>query len=295
MATKFDSTLKPTTGDATMYRAWMQFIHDAVVSFGWVQTGDTGQLDIATAPVPTTTNTRTGYRAYRMDDALQATKPCFMRLDFGNTNGLANPALSVSLGTGTNGGGTLTGKFFEPNPPGGAPMLGTAAASTTQINNCYASGDPSRLQLAMFVSTSTSFIFAFSIERSKDASGADTGDAFIVVWHTPGTGLNRMQFVAPGGVVNPPVETGLSYVLSTANPSAFGSDIGVGVPIPLRGTAQQPGTGVAIVRSNDFVVESQFTMQMYGQTRTYVHLNALQAVGTNNGADATSRVCARYD
>jgi hypothetical protein len=56
------------------------------------------------------------YAVYRMADALQATAPIFMRITYGSGNfgtGTPVPAFWVTLGTGSNGAGVITGIFYN--------------------------------------------------------------------------------------------------------------------------------------------------------------------------------------
>lgn len=76
---------------------------------GLIKTGDTGQIDWLTAVVPTVIHTVAGFEMYRFDDALQATKPVFIKIEYGYGFALSVPTLFVTVGTGTNGSGTLTG------------------------------------------------------------------------------------------------------------------------------------------------------------------------------------------
>src|SRR5262245_52043536 len=92
------------------FRAWPQWIHDKLSAAGWVQTSDTGQIDLTTVVKPAAVSTSQGYEIWRMADSLQATFPVFMKLEYGSGASSANnPQIWITLGTGSNGSGTLTG------------------------------------------------------------------------------------------------------------------------------------------------------------------------------------------
>ena len=83
-------------------------LHDWFV-IGLVQTSDTGQIDTATVTRPITAITA-GYETFRFNDSLQGIAPMFMKLEFGSgDNTPVTPAMWVTVGTGTDGAGTVTG------------------------------------------------------------------------------------------------------------------------------------------------------------------------------------------
>jgi len=299
MATQFSNTLVGQSTTDADFRAWCQFIHDLLVNVGgWVNTSDTGQVDLTTVTKPTAANQKRGYKIYRMNDALQPTAPVFMRIDFGSGKLAATaPGIWITIGTGTDGAGTITGIVYN---GGAASLAAPQGAGTASVTNSYGSADPGRVVFSLFVNTSSGQPqMTFALERTVDASGQRTGAGLLLWWNDDvNWALSKGQYVDLAGGSQPPTESGVSYALSSANPSSFGSDVGVGVPIPFRGIAQQPGTQVAVVRSNDFVAESQFQMSLYGVTRTYQHLrNRNAAVAASGGItlDNASVVCIEYD
>jgi hypothetical protein len=94
-------------GDAG-FQAWGDDLNTRLDAVGLVQTADTGQIDWSTVSRPSF-NTMAGYEIWRFDDALQGTAPIFLRFDFGTDNEADRPRIEVTVGTGSNGSGTLTG------------------------------------------------------------------------------------------------------------------------------------------------------------------------------------------
>jgi hypothetical protein len=92
------------------YKVWVTHIHNTFL-LGWVNTSDTGQLDISTLPsLGLSSISYSGYKIYRMNDSLQATYPVYVKVEYGNGyQGLYCPGLRVSFGTGSDGAGNLTG------------------------------------------------------------------------------------------------------------------------------------------------------------------------------------------
>jgi hypothetical protein len=73
-----------------------------------VQTADTGQIVPASASLPAV-NTDSGYLIYRFNDAQQSTDPIFLKFGLGRANAAHSTRITIQVGQGTNGAGTLTG------------------------------------------------------------------------------------------------------------------------------------------------------------------------------------------
>lgn len=278
MSTATHTTLLPSNTTAPLFRAWVQWVHDQFAAAGWINTADTGQMDIPTASNPTATNQKIGYKIYRMNDALQATAPVFVKIEFGGrgTSG-AVPAMWVSVGQGSDGAGALTNVRFDGVNTNNAadPTVGSGISSASSTNmTSFASGSTSRISIVLFTQTSTNYdyVMVLCIERARDVDGVLIGTAVIMQYTEQATGINgitgsRFILLAAGG--QPPIEKGLHYILSFSNPSAFGGDVGIGIPIPMKGVAQPPGIGVIVVKSSDFTDEAQFSVTIYGVAHTY--------------------------
>lgn len=276
------------------FRNVAQFIEDTLVTTGtWVVTGDTGQTAVNTLVAPTLTDQKKGYRVYRMDDALQSTRPVFMRIDYGSAGGATIVGLWITIGSGSNGSGTITGAVITDERVGG----NTSSATNT---NHYGSADKNRFTIAVGVATTNIGHFLMSLERTKDANGNDTTDGLYFANTRPADGGSTrgwrvLNLTGVGG--QPPDETGFSYVLSHNNPTSFNGTVGVGLVIPFKGVAVQPGYNLTISRTSDFIVESTFTLTVYGQVRTYQLLNASHNVIQNLtlAADSAARWAIRFD
>jgi len=299
MATRFSSTLLADNAADANFRAWAQFIEDTLVTTGgWLVTSDSGQTLPSALVHPTTTSQKMGYRVYQMNDALQATVPVFMRIDFGSSSGTAAaPAIWVTVGTGSNGSGTITGIMMN-------AVQMNSAGNSSQANNSYGSAAPNRVAIALFCQNVTGIRLVFTLERSKDVNGNDTGAGLLCIYNSTATWLESSRYLnyATAGVVQPSVELGLSYVLTTQNPSqSFApGDIGVAVVSCIRGVAQQPGLNVMIVPSGDVGDQGQFSMNIYGAAHTYQQISSQCVVqkalcNANRLADNNARACIRYD
>lgn len=107
------------------FRTWGAQFSAALLAVGLTHTADTGQIDWTTVLNPASGSA--GYEIWRFNDTLQATKPIFIRFDFGSQSA-GVPAIWVQIGTATDGAGNFTGVSFS-----------TALAPMT-INTLIASG-----------------------------------------------------------------------------------------------------------------------------------------------------------
>lgn len=301
MATRVSPSLHCNNGTDADFRLWTQFIEDTLITTGlWVLTSDTGQTPPGSLVHPTVANTKMGYRIYRMDDPLQATAPVFMRLDFGpGTAGVNVPAFWVTIGMGSDGAGNITNKLWD----GGLAPGASVAATTNNTTPCnsYGSAAPNRVSLGLFAQTSPSLPVVFCVERTKNALGADTADGLLLVYTSSGqqSSVDGSRYIILATGVQPTIESGLAYILTSLNPSAtYGGDLGVGVISHFKGVAQQPGTNFMVVNSGDVGVEGSFNLTLYGQTRTYQQLNGIvpkKVLVGNSGIDNNARCCIRFD
>lgn len=155
------------------FRAFCQAVHDAITALGLVNTSDTGQINLSTVTAPAGTFTFQGYKIYRFDDTLQATKPVFIKVEFGSASNLqTRPALRFNVGTATNGAGTLATLTT-----GTMTMNMTSGSSSSQVS--HQSGGPNRLTFGLHTGDTGNHGQLLNVERSKDADGTDNGNAVI--------------------------------------------------------------------------------------------------------------------
>ena len=303
MATKLSAVLQMSNSTDALFRAWVQFIDDLIlVTGGWTHTTDTGQMTIATATHPAAVNTKVGYRVYAMADTLQATAPVFVRIDFGSEDSSANnPTMWVTIGTGSDGAGNITGVVFN----GGTSLSGTVRApgTATSVCNSYGSAATNRVHALLFVRAAANDVMGFSLERSKDSTGADTADGLLFTYSgnrlgagSVGPGFDTTQYIILAGGGQPPSELGVSIVLPNEATSAFSSNVAVGIPIHMKGIAQPVGLGVIAVNSGDFIAEASVSISLYGTAHNFQLGNtATQQVSipVGNGAQALQRAATR--
>lgn len=265
----------------TDFRTWGKALGDALKACSnLTQTADTGQIDWAAATRPTA-NLYGGYEIYRFNDALQSTTPVFIKIEYGTGSNASYPAIRVTIGTGSDGSGNLTGnsRMFT-------GVILTTVTSSTSTWNCYVSHDAGRLDVAMFVGSGTNMAFCFSLCRTRDDTGAMTDEGVDFV--AAGNGTKFHQFVpreGTGGVYPEPASTNYQCAAPNTGTGTFGLDVGVYPVFPYRGYAGNP-TGVAVFFQSDFTSNTIVSFSMYGAPWTYVAVGNINISGVNGNANA---------
>jgi hypothetical protein len=306
MATFYSNTLTFSTQTNAEVQANIQFIIDALTNGGWIQTSDTGQINVGSVTATNVNNHQYGYVVFRMNDALQTTAPVFIKIVFANgsnqLNSLGVFSVFLFIGQGSDGSGNLTGVRFNNGGALGSSQTVSAvsgwgpgnigSALTPAGYSSFGSVASNRCAFNLFNiltgiagSPGYSPLFFFSIERSKNSSGQDTTDGLIVIYRnaaevagafgriTDHYGINRVAYVKLATGPQPPIEPYCSFLLPFQISATYDGKTGVGLMIPFAGVAQNPGYNVAAVRAVDFTAESTFTLNVYGNPVTYIVCN----------------------
>lgn len=200
------NTVLDHTTDAA-FRVWVaELITFLVTTLGLTQTADTGQINTTTVTRPGTA-TAAGYVILRFNDTAQATSPIFIKLEFGTGGSTTSPALFITIGTGSNGSGTLTGVVGTRV----AASNFTAPSSTITpyiTAGCY-NTTVGFLGLQWKINgnaIATAGLGGFFIFRSADNSGAVTTDAVNMLTNTS----------SASGTSNGATYQAISYLTSVA-------------------------------------------------------------------------------
>lgn len=181
MTTATTNTVVDHTSDAG-FRTWAQeLITLLVTTLGLTQTSDTGQINTSTVTRPTT-NTAGGYVILRFNDTAQSTAPIFMKIEFGTGSSATSPAFWITVGTSSNGSGTINGVTMvrvmttpNSNAPGSTsvPYVTRACYNTTAgfLGLCWKMNGFSTSQ----------GMGGFCVFRSADNTGAVTTDAVMMI------------------------------------------------------------------------------------------------------------------
>lgn len=283
MATIQDGTIHPTNATDAEFRAWAQFIHDTF-NLAWVQTSDTGQINLTTVTAPGAPNTSQGYEIWRMNDSLQGTFPIFVKVEYGSGAAALTPAIFLTIGKGSDGSGTITTiRFARTRLSSGTNNVAAhsyfGSAATNRLSGCFGTGTTCRA-------------LVLGIERTKDSSGNDTTEGLLLISNIDNQLLHRQWFVRMNEISQPDFEIP-AYIRSLNG--AFDSNVGMGVVIPIAGIARQPGMNFFVARSGDFSQTGAPTIDIYGQTIQLQGLDAMQATLYSGTGDVSSRVFMRFE
>ena len=276
------------------FKSWGQAMSTFIAS-QWTQTSDTGQINWTTVSLPAAGSTG-GFEIYRPNDALT---PIYLRIDYGRATSSSAAWFEVTIGTGTNGAGTLTGNVSAVHL-GGQNNGNNASGGTSATWECDFSGSGSRLGLLLGRNAGSQVAKGFFVERSLDNTGAYTSTYMTLVTVaeiSPGTNctyqstvlLSGLPFnVSAGAITNPVVIT------DTSTSCAANGGIAISPVFPSFGQFGNPMTCVASARGADIVDGTTFTSVLYGSTFTY-----LGTKGTNTtqyfGPNINSALVMRYD
>jgi hypothetical protein len=177
MTTGSTNTVIDHTSDAG-FRTWgNELMTMLITTLGLTQTADTGQLAFPmTATTRPGTSTAAGYYILRFNDTLQSTTPIFIKIELG-TGGSANiPTIWITVGTGSNGSGTLSGASTR-------IYCGDSAAPGSTVTNYTSRACYNATQGVLWIDwkqgapATNNCMLCFVIMRSVDNTGAPTSTA----------------------------------------------------------------------------------------------------------------------
>ncbi len=283
-------TLTADSGTDAAFRAWGGGISAAIAGLGLVQTADTGQVNWTTVVKPASIGTFAGYEIWRFADSLQASAPVYFKLEYGgNNSNAAYPAVRLTVGTGSDGAGTITGTYF----PGVAASTGAVSValftgswtSLAATSTVYVNGGTNALCLLLwpsFTSSASSGAF-FVLERTHDFDGADNADGYSLLWaHAIGgstaTGGHRTQsFLANGFTAGNTDSPAIVCRQSTTVTGATSHTVaGILYPTPIftgwNVRLGAPSQWITCYPRGDYGGNQQLTISHYGTNRTWLSL-----------------------
>lgn len=285
--------------------AWIEEFRQAMLEIGLVQTADTGQFNVAThTTVAGGTNNSPGafdvecYMVFRFNDAHQATAPIFIKIEIlkgvgSDANGHI-PASRVTVGTGTNGAGTITGALTSIQTSWGQNL--GAPANNYQSWACY---DPIEGFFTVLFSAgawtlnNVSPVVAVAVERIPESNGNPSASGFTVfaMDHQTasagggGTTYNSLPALAsktvmtPSGVVHDSLNHAIPYFRTTDSYTTglFLTNAVHSTPFPVRAKS------VGMIRKGAVSKGTEFEAIVYGTTPiNYVAFDETVGVRPNN-------------
>lgn len=197
------------------FRLWITELRDMLVAAGFVQTDDTGQLDVATVVRPGTTSTAAGYMIFRTNDGFS---PVFVKIEPGVFNNQARAATWMTFGTGTNGAGTITGlistRFTNTMVESGGARSSRACTGNGFHWICFKDN---------CTGNDTYSLCSFAILRFCDETGAPNDSGFIVYVDAAGA-LNAFQVRHAGPFMSGNTFS-YAYIVGDVSSANVGADI----------------------------------------------------------------------
>lgn len=202
--------------DNTRFRAWVQFVSDSLTSIGWAKTADSGQIDPATVTAPGGASTAQGYEIRTSPSETGLTQNYF-KIEYGSGQlGAYCKALWLTIGTGSDGAGTITGIFFARKQVSSATAY--SGGSVTPGDDWVSGGTGVFRIIATQdgASTTTDYGFALVVQRAHDRSGTNSDHGWFVSWGGTDTSTRPAYEFWPTGANGVAVQQdGLSSVRGT--------------------------------------------------------------------------------
>jgi hypothetical protein len=279
------TSVTPTNATDAQFRAWGSAIGVKFAAMGLVQTGDTGQINWTTVLAPTIASTVQGYEVWRFNDALQATVPVFLKFEYGSGAGAANPSIFISLGSGSNGTGSLTGVLSTRQQI-------TCSATATPIT-AYWSGDTNRCAF-VFQGSSTSTSILVSLERSVDATGVVTNEAVLILLLSGATPAQRAWNCVTGPYTN--FETSIGAMGAQAAPfGSAGTQLAVYPIFYNKGVFLPYGLNLFAYVDATLGANVTISFPVYGATHTFMPIGVTAVAATLVRTTVATSLMMRYE
>lgn len=284
MTTQSWSTRIRHDSDA-MFREWGSELSAKFAAAGLVQTSDTGQIDWGTV-TRAGTNSNAGYEIWRFDDTQQSSAPIFMRMDYGTGANASGPRLQITVGTGSNGSGTITGTALT----SARSVIGANSAQTSDTSrNSYVCVTEGFFGLNWKVGAGTGVEGWFFLNRTNTAGTPDATGAFVL-WITglaSSMTAQALRFSATAAAYTARTSASTAQIClwpQSPSSSLVGSDFQAALAFTITPRVQ-PLDGICGILSSELVPFNTFTATLIGTTpRTYLALNTPFAVMDPSGS-----------
>ena len=207
------------------------------------------------------------YEIWGMGDALQATSPFYLKIECG-TGGTANgPNIFVTLGTGSNGAGTLSGNVSS------RVSIGNNTGNTTTAYVCDFSGDTNRFGCILWRNSTGTMSRIFCVDRSKNSAGSDTGDYATLVTCGYTGATQQSVFKASMDRLSPMEYSTASRWVTvlpiTATSGSVNNHVHVSPIFPMVGQVDNPSIMALVALAADYAENDSIVATLYGSAHTY--------------------------
>ena len=293
MAYNRNNAVKAYLSNDSDYRAWWDAIRAQFTAIGLVQTSDTGQLNPASHTRPTT-NSFSGYEVWRWADTLQASLAIYMRIRPGVGAAQDRPAIEITVGTSTNGAGTINGQA-------GTAVIGVRTNSKTAGDTLPSFMSHGEGYFHFFTNVdvnSANYAFGFIIERPF-SNGAPTAEGILHYTYLGSAASNTRQVIPPSGTVPTQVAGSASAAVAmwpqmngAGQNTSDGTNFATALGTYMAGNGQRFTCAAVYNRSGDLSADlvmldgsANPKVTMWGQSWTYLAIgdalngSALNGVG----------------
>lgn len=261
------------------YRNWGSTISAKFGLCGFAKTADTGQVDWTVAVRPGGTNQTPHYEIWQFTDALQATKPVFIKVIYGLGDYTTTGTIFIQVATATNGTGGLSGLIGRQR----RIVYGYSSYYTNQFSNIFSGGEGNRMAMFLFFDTQWfgNYVYGgFIIERTRNADGTVNGNGVATFfWHYPnGNNESRshtnqvIEFDSLIPSVWNDQPAALNVLENGQDATFYNGKVSVISVYPVKQGSLMfnPLLGVLGCLSRDFVDDITTQIDYYGATRTYL-------------------------
>lgn len=290
MTTATTTTVIDHSSDAA-FRTWVAEIITQLLAVGITQTADTGQINTTTVTRPAI-NVMAGYVIMRFNDTAQGTSPIFFKLEFGTSSGAAEPNMLLTVGTASNGAGTLTGTTTTRLSIVGGTHSSSVITYVSRF--CYNATDGI---LAMSwkingVGGTNANLGTLIIARTTDSSGASTTNAYLTITNNSTTavgGAGTMQIYSYTAAALVALASATLALNGPSNGNANFNSGGNVYVIPFYFQSPVPGVHgmIAFACVADIAIGVTVTLALVGST-THTFVSVGSFFGNNSVAGITT-------
>jgi len=159
-----------------LYQEWATWVTGVLTARGWEKTADSGQINTATVTTPGVTDAEAGYEIRTSPTSAHTT--FYIKVWYRTGYNANIPQISLEVGTGSDGSGTLTGVTSSAIPDLGQ---GWAAGNATPYSmNMGIHGDEDSLWFHALDPEVATYTGWTGLERTTNTSGVSTDEGVLM-------------------------------------------------------------------------------------------------------------------
>jgi len=264
------------------FRAWGLAMSDAMTAIGMTKTADTGQIDWATVTKAGTSSVA-GYEIRYMNDSLHSTCPIYFKVEWGTGTNSNRPSMFLTVGTGSDGSGTITGTVIQSrtaignNTSSGVindfPGAACGIDGAKWVTWGQAGGAASTVNLGI------------GIHRTCDTDGTPNANG-AYVWYV----TSSSNYIAGKHYYRVGANSVAGYAIQGLGDNARDSlnrgNVVYTLPALIFTNQPEPVVGLRGIYPYDFEYGVTFVQVVHGQARTFFPLSHSKGYTSNNMRNA---------